>query len=317
MAVLTFATLQSEVFDQTGLDSTDMNNQIRVQRWLNLVQQDICARWPWNFLRSRESIVTVVDEKGGTVSVASGSTSVTGIGTAFVVGSTWLSGASYGDIGNYIQFAGTNDWYAITAVGGATGLTITPPYAGKTSLSGATYTLRKFFYSMSSSCDRICDVKNWNTPLKLDEMFPRDVDFVQPNPQSSNTSYGFFPYGYDPSNNVQIVPYPFPSDARLFEVKTFKRPTDMVNPTDFPTLPNKWSHVIAFGANSLAYAYMRKWDGATAWEKMFEAKIEDLKAQERTSEDLSPILQSIDSGHGSSENWLQMPDNYPSMPGRP
>jgi len=282
-----------------------------------LVQQDICARWPWNFLRSRESIVTVVDKTAGTISLTSGGTTVTGVGTAFASGSTWLSGGSYGDIGNYIQFAGANDWYAITAVSSTTSITITPPYAGLVNLSGAAYTLRKFFYSMSSNCDRICDVKNWNTPLKLDEMFPRDVDFVQPNPQSTNTSYGFIPYGYDPTNNVQIIPYPFPSDARLFEIKTFKRPTDMSGSTDLPTIPNKWAHIICFGASGLGYLYLRKPDIAAQWLNLFEKKIEDMMAQERTSEDSSPILQSIDSGFGSTENWLQMPDNYPSVPGRP
>lgn len=309
MAALTFSTIQTEVFDQTGLDSTDTNNQTRVSRWINFVQQDICARWPWNFLRSRETVTTVPDYITGTVSVSAGGTTVTGVGTVFT--------STQGNGQYYIQFANANDWYQVTAQGSGISLTISPAYAQATNASAVTYTLRKFFYSLSSSCDRICDVKNWNTPLKLDELFPRDVDFVQPNPQSSNTSYGFIPYGYDSSNNVQIIPYPFPSDARLFEIKTFKRPTDMVNPGDLPTLPNKWSHIIAFGANAVGFAYLRKPDFAQLWEAKFEAKIEDMMSQERTSEDSSPILQSIDSGMGSSENWLQMPDSFPNVTGRP
>ena len=63
--------------------------------------------------------------------------------------------------------------------------------------------------------------------------------------------------------------------------------------------------------------YLRKPDIATLWEEKFELKINDMMSQERTSEDSSPILQSIDSGMGSSENWLQMPDNYPPIQGRP
>jgi hypothetical protein len=307
MAALTFSTLQTFVYDQAGLVSS--NDATRVSLWINLIQQDICARWPWNFLRSRESIVTVPDYTTGTVSVNAGTTTVTGLGTAFT------SGQGNGQF--YIQFSTANDWYQVTTYNSGTSLTISPALAGTTNISGVTYTLRQFFYSLSSSCDRICDIKNWNTPLKLDELFPRDVDFTQPNPQSSNTSYGFIPYGYDSSNNVQIIPYPFPSDARLFEIKTFKRPTDMVNPTDLPTLPNKWAHIIGFGACALAFMYLRKIDISATWEKLFESKIEDMMAQERTSEDLSPILQSIDSGMGSTENWLQMPDNYPVVPGRP
>lgn len=308
MAALTFADLTQEVYDQTGLDSSNNGNQTRVGRWVNLIQQDICARWPWNFLRSRESIVTVPDYTTGTVSVNSGGTTVTGVGTAFM--------STQGNGQYWIQFSTANDWYAVTAQASGTSLTISPGYAPSTNASGVTYTIRKFFYSLSSNCDRICDVKNWNTPLKLDELFPRDVDFVQPNPQSSSTSFGFIPYGYDSSNNVQIIPYPFPSDARLFEIKTFKRPTDMSG-TALPSLPNKWSHVIAFGAVALGMVYLGKKDAAEKWFELFEKKIEDMMAQERTSEDISPILQSIDAGNGSSENWLQMPSSYPTVQGRP
>ena len=307
MAALTFSSLQTLVYDQTGLVSA--NDSSRVSSWINLIQQDICARWPWNFLRSRETIVTVPDYTTGTVSINNGSVTVAGSGTTFT---TTQGNGQY-----YIQFSGANDWYQVTTYNSATSLTITPTYTPSINAVNVTYTLRKFFYSLSSNCDRICDVKNWNTPLKLDELFPRDVDFSQPNPQSSNTSYGFIPYGYDSSNNVQIIPYPFPSDARLFEIKTFKRPTDMSSAGDLPTLPNKWSHVITFGACALGFLYLRKPEIAGMWEKLFEKKIEDMMAQERTSEDSSPILQSVDSGMGSSENWLQMPDNYPPVQGRP
>lgn len=309
MATITFSILQTEAYDQCGLDSTDTDNQTRVSRWINLIQQDIIARWPWNFMRSRETVVTVVDYNTGTVSVNAGGTTVTGSGTAFTAAQ---GGGQY-----YIQFSGANDWYQITAQGSGTSLTISPAYAGLTNLTNVTYTLRKFFYSMSSSCDRICDVKNWNTPLKLDELFPRDVDFSQPNPQSTNVSYGFFPYGYDSSGNVQICPYPFPSDARLLEIRTWKRPTDMVSAGDLPSTPNKWSHIIAFGAVGLGFMYLRKPEIAAQWFSLFEKKIEDMLSQERESEDLSPILSSIDNTGSQSENFLQMPSNFPNVPGRP
>ena len=50
---------------------------------------------------------------------------------------------------------------------------------------------------------------------------------------------------------------------------------------------------------------------------LFEKKIEDMLSQERMSEDLSPILDSIDNTGSMSENWLQMPSNFPNVPGRP
>ena len=105
MAALTFANLQTEVYDHSGLDSTDANNQTRVQRWINYVQQDICARWPWNFLRSRESIVTVIDVTG-TAGVTN-----TAIPRSRITASKQAPAPS----GLYLQFAGANDWYKISS----------------------------------------------------------------------------------------------------------------------------------------------------------------------------------------------------------
>src|ERR1700730_14621147 len=83
MANLTFIDIQNDVFAHTGLDSTDSTSQTNVKRWCNYVQQDICARWPWQFLEGRETIATIPDYTTGTVSINNGSTTVTGTGTSF------------------------------------------------------------------------------------------------------------------------------------------------------------------------------------------------------------------------------------------
>ena len=308
MANLLFSDLENEVYAHIGLDSTNTANQTNVDRWLNYTQQDICSRWPWPFMLGQETMVTIPDYSTGTVSVNAGGTTVTGVGTAFT---TLQADGTY-----YIQFNTANDWYPVSARASGTSITIGTAYQQTTNLSASAFTLRKFYYSLSSSADEIIDVVNWNTPVKLIQVDVRFIDGLNPNPQSTNSAYAYFPWGYDASGNLRITPYPFPSDARLFEIKTFKRPVDMTG-TALPTLPNKWAHIIAFGANAVAFAYLRKPEMMSAWEKMFEAKILDMMSQERTSEDSSPILQSIDSGAGSTENWLQMPDNYPSVPGRP
>ena len=137
MAALTFADLQTEVFDQTGLDSTDTNNHTRVQRWLNYVQQDIFARWPCNFLSSSETVVTVPDYTTGTVSINNGSATVSGSGTTFI--------SAQGNGQYYIQFSGANDWYLVTTFNSATSLTITPTYTPTANLVNGTYTPQKVF----------------------------------------------------------------------------------------------------------------------------------------------------------------------------
>jgi hypothetical protein len=247
-------------------------------------------------MESREAIQTIPDYTTGTVSVASAGTTVTGLLTVFT---TTMAAGQY-----YIQFEGSNDWYKIATRVSNTEITIEQGYTGTDALSGATFIVRKFFYSMSSACDRIVDVRNWGTPLKLVNMDPRTVDALRPNPQSTNSPYGYLCWGYDSSGNVQVTPYPFPSDARVIEMRTVKRPTD-----DSVSIPNKYAHVLAWGAISVGFAYMRKMDLAGAWNAKFEQRIEEMKGEFRLSEDEQPVMMSIDSVNRS--RMIQYPEQYP------
>lgn len=294
--VLAFSDLQTEVYQQAGLDSTDTTNQSNVTRWLNYVQQDICARWPWPFMESRESIVTIPDYSTGTVSVSASSATVTGVSTVFTT--------THADGTYYIQFAGSQDWYKVTARSSNTSITIENPYAGTTNLSGVTFLLRKFYYSLSSNCDRIVDVRNWQSPLKLVQVDARSLDGLRPNPQSTNTSYGYLCWQVDASGNIMVSPYPFPSDARELELRTIKRPTDGAI-----SIPNKYAHLTAWGAIAVAYGYLRKLDMASAWEGKFEQRLREMRSEYRMSEDMQPVLRSIDSIQRAK--WISMPESWP------
>jgi len=298
MANLTFSDLQSEVYAHTGLDSTDSAVQTNVARWLNYVQQDICARWPWPFMQGRESIVTTPDYATGTVSVSNGSTTVTGTGTVF-------SGS--GALGNttpyFIQFSGSNDWYGIASFNSTTSLTMDTAYQG-TSLVNSSYILRRMYYPLSQGCDRIIDARNWATPLKIIQVDPRTIDDLRPNPQSTNSSYGYMTWSVDSNGSINISPYPFPSDARLFEVRTLRKPSD-----GFVSIPNKYAHVIAWGGISVGFAFLRKFDMAEAWSNKLEQRVAQMRTEYRMSEDNQIIMRSIDSVQRAK--WIQMPEQYP------
>lgn len=305
MANLTFTDLQNEVYAHTALDSTDTTNQTNVKRWINYVQQDICSRWPWTFMYGREALATIPGYLTGTVSVNSGATTVTGSGTAFT--------ALQGDGTYYIQFSGANDWYNVTARGSGTSITIGNAYAPPTNLVNGTFTLRKFFYSLSSSVDEIFDIRNWNTPVKLIQCDPRTIDALNPLVESTNAPYAYMMFGVDSSGNQVFTPYPFPTDARLFEFRIKKRPTDMSAGGDFPSIPNKYAHVLAWGAVAIGFAYLRKFEDAQIWNAKVESRIAEMKKSYRQSEDYQPILRSIDSV--SRDRWIQFPENYPIVNG--
>lgn len=289
---LTYSNLETEVYDQLGLDS---NSQTRVDRWLNIAQNDICSRWPWSFMFGREAIVTVVDKTAGSVSVSAAGTTVTGVSTSFA--ST--------DIGSFIQFQGENDWYKIATTPSATSLTISTAYAQTTNLvAGSTYIIRKFFYSLSSAADRIIDIRNWNTPCKLVQIDSRTLDSFIPLMPATGFTYAYVAYGVDSSGNLQITPYPFPSDPRLFEIRTTIRPTDGAI-----SIPNKYAQIMAWGAIAQGFGFLRKFELETIWNAKYEASIAQMKKNDRLTEDMQPILSSIDAT--GSTSFQQLPGNYP------
>lgn len=302
MANLTFTDLQNEVFAHVGIDSNDTTNQNNVKRWINYCQQDLCGRWPWPFMFGREAIATIPDYSTGTVSISNSNTAVTGVGTTFTT--------THGDGTYFIQFAGTNDFYQVTSRSSNTSITLTTAFQG-TTLSGVTFILRKFFYSLSSTADEVVDCRNWNTPVKLIQCDFRTIDLINPLVQSTSPGYAYIMFGVDASGNQVFSPYPFPNDSRLFEFRTKKRPVDMSAGSDSPSIPNKYAHVLSWGANAVGFAYLRKFEEAAAWNNKVEVRIDQMKKEYRQSEDYQPVLSSIDSVNRS--RWIQFPASYPNL----
>lgn len=296
---MNWSTQLTEVYAQCGFDSSDTTVQSNVARWLNIVRQDIAGRWPWPFLQSRESLATIPDITTGTVSVNSGSTSVSHNLT------DWTTSAFPSVY--MIQFQNARDWYGITA-NGTNNLTLATAYQGTSNLTNGTYIVRKIFYSLSSAVDRILDIRNWNTPVKLVQTNYGVIDYMRPNPQSTNSVVAYVAYGIDSSGNVQITPFGFPSDNRLLEVRYLKRLTDVSSGTDVE-IPAKWHHVVNFGAIAMGFMYLRKPDVASIWTNAYEKKIQDMKEEMHVSLDDADVLKSMD--QYTHSNWLRLPEQFP------
>lgn len=293
--------MQTEVTQQAGLDIADSTQLANVKRWINMAQQDIAGRWPWPFLQSRASLATIADYETGTVAVSAGGTAVTGTDTV------WTT--THGDGSYYMQFDGANDWYKVTARGSNTAITIGTAYQGTSALTASTYILRKFFYSLGSTVDRILDIRNWNTPVKLVQVDYGTLDYMRPNPESVNSVVAYVAFGLDSSGNLQLTPYGFPSDARLLEIRFLQRLSDLSANGDLSVIPVKWHHVVTSGATALAYMYLRKGDLATYWNQFYEKKIVDMRKEMRPSIDDTDVLRSVD--QPTHSNFLRLPDNFP------
>lgn len=297
-----FSVLQAECFAQLRLGSSDATNIALVKRWLNIAQQDVAMRYPWPFLNTRESITTVVDKKSGTVAVTAGSTTVTGTSTSFAAA----------DVGKFIQFQGANDWYRISARSSTTDITIDTAYAPTTNLAaGSTYVIRKFFYSLSSSVDRILDIKNWEMAIRFIATDFGTLDWISGANMASGSSSAYAMYGLDSSGNVQLTFYPFPTTPQVYEVKYLKRLTDMSADAELSVIPVKWHHVLIEGALVYGFNYLRKPDLAKYWTELYASHLQTMMQNCRESLDEIPVLQAIDQFNKS--DWIRLPGEFPSL----
>src|SRR6185369_8156270 len=155
----TFLQLQQELGAQVGLDQTVSSQETLLKRWINNAQQTILRAYEWPFLRSPTPLViqTVTDITTGTVATTAASTTI-----------TFSSAPSVSVAGRFIQTSSSNDWYKITAHTAAT-TTATLEIAAIYTAAAATYTVRKFYYSTSSSVDRIIQIFQDVQPYQLQE----------------------------------------------------------------------------------------------------------------------------------------------------
>lgn len=235
---MTFLEMQQELASRLRLDMNQSDQVTLIKRWLNQSQYEIWARHDWPWALDREIVQTVVDKTDGTVSIDAGGQTVTGVSTAF----------ASGDVGKFIQFSSSNDWYKVSTFSGTTSIAIEAPYVGTSALSAGTYTLRKVFYNVSSSVEKILSIRQTISPVKLTLVPYREYDLWKPNQEATSNPQIYVPWGFDSSNRWTFSLDPFPSDVLNLEVRFKKEATELSADGDETTIPNKWQHVLIEGA---------------------------------------------------------------------
>lgn len=298
----TFLTLQTEVSDRLNLDISVAANATRIKRWINLIINDIAARYPFEFLFSRAFVQTVADKTAGTVSVAAAGTAVTGVGTAFA--ST--------DKRSFIQFANDTNWYEVTVVGGTTSITISPALAGS-AISGGTYTLRKVYYDLPADLFQVFDVRQSNTPLKLTQVGVFTIDSYQPDINTVSAPTSYYLFRDDPDTAVtsakqrQIAFFPVADNVYNIEVRYFLEQVDLSGSTDIPLIPVPYYEVILSGAEWLGSKFIND-PREENHKKAYEYGIQKMIDMENSLGDWLPVLSSSDTNETS--RFLPMPTTF-------
>lgn len=296
--------LQQELADRLNLDQTVAANATKLQRWLNLIQQDFCGRQNWKFLEEREAVAITIDYTTGTAEVTNASATVTGTGTVWVAA----------HVRSFIQFADNNDdWYEITARGSNTSITISPAFQGTTDTS-TTYTIRKVFYPLSASAEDILDIRQYQSPRKLTCYGFRAVDRYRPNMAASGNPVGYYKYRLDPdvaataAKAIQFVLEPAPSAAMILEVRIKKILADYAaTDGNISQVPVRWHNIMLDGAEAMGRMHLNDPGYQNARDR-YEEGVGRAMAEDRALGDRNVVIGSQQETQAS--RWLPFPSNY-------
>ena len=298
----TFLVQQQELADRLNIDQTVTANATRLKRWLNLIQQDIASRYPFEWLFARAYVQTQVDKTAGTVAIANGGTAVTGTSTAFAAG----------DKRSFIQFEGDTNWYEVTVVGGTTSLTITPAFAG-TTLTTGTYTLRKVYYDLPTDVASIYDARQANTPLKLTNLGVWTLDTYQPNINTVSMPTAYYRFRLDPdiaataAKSTQVGFFPSPDAVYNIEFRYLLEQIDLSADGDIPFLPVPYHTVMIDGAEWLGAKFLNT-GNQDELKKAYEFAVQQLIDNENANGDWMPVLGSTDTQNTS--RFLPFPTTF-------
>lgn len=299
-----FSDMQTEVSDRAkAYDSTVSADLTKIKRWINMAQQDICARRNWPFMLYHEIIQTVADITTGTVSINSASTSL-----------TFSSGPTASVTDRFIQFSTSDDWYKISShTAASTSATITPAYGGSSNISGGTYTVRKIFYATTTPLDSILDIKKTVNGRFLGIAPARYTDVFLPLYYDAGEIYNYISSVPDSTGGVRISFLYSPSSVENLQVRGIKKLADLSADADVSLIPARWHSAILDLASFYAFSSL---DDTRAKDFLIRAEQIILAMVETFDYDLGRqrVAQSLDMGLHSGPEYT-LPSNYGVMEG--
>lgn len=304
----TFLVLQQELAAQVGLDQTVSSQATLLKRWLNNAQQMVLRAFEWPFLRNPTSMViqTVPDYTTGTVLTTAGSTSIT-----LSVAPTDVNGSNVSVLGRYIQTSSSKDWYRITAhTSGTTAATL--EIAAITTAAAATLTIRKVYYSTTTSVDRIIQVWQDVLPYQMLESSPEYFQSFNPGYLGTGPARICLVSGVDSTGAPQFRLWPNPDSVMNIRIDYFPVATDMSADSDVSVIPAKWhTTVLVEGAKAQAFNFLddsRFKDSVS----LFDTMIEEMKSEYDISLHRHRVMTAADNQPvGGNLGYMPLPFNYP------
>ncbi|MFN3075346.1 MAG: hypothetical protein ABT940_00415 [Alphaproteobacteria bacterium] len=273
-----YTDLQNRVRVATGITATET----QAKRYCNIALQDIHIGtdyvFPWT--ERRAFLTTKAPYTTGTVSIAAGSLSLTGSGTAWNTANTYNQNNLR--VGSKLTIAGATDIYRVSAVSGDTAATLETRYVASSDASAAEYRAFEDEYALASDFLRPIDFAlfstDWNIPLLDRKEFrrlhtrgnisgkPTSASILDLSFSGSTTPVRkvvFYPY----PDQTYIIPYSYVT-SNLVVTSAGVEQSAMSSDTDEPMMPLRYRHIIVLHA--LANWYRDKRDDARSQEAKAE-----------------------------------------------
>ncbi len=251
-----------QLFD-TVQDKLPKNSPVRgIPQAVNEILERIQGKGPWTFWQKKTDLTLIAEYTTGTVDVVQGDATVTGTGTTFTSAM----------VGRKFQ-ASNSEVYTIATFTDTTHVELDTEFVSA-SASGQTFTIYQDTYALPS--DTLRAIAFWDETLK------RAVEFLPPTviktldvffDTTGVLSKRIGQWGYDSSNNVQVIFFPKPTTAAKIPMWYYKRPTLVTGLSSTPDIPDHMHNTIALG---LIAHYTRDSDDVVNFERSLnERKKED------------------------------------------
>ncbi len=300
---MNFLQMKQDLADRlSSFDETVSSDNVRLGRWINRAQDNICLAWNWPFNRQLDIIQTVPDYSTGT-------TDITG-STATV---TFSSGPVDSLTGRFIKFGSLSDWYKIDAhTAGATTATISPTYRG-TTLTASTFLVRKFRYELASNALTVLDVKIASNSKNLTSLSPIMTDMMVQMISGTGTPTAYFLTTPSIEGYPQIGFFPNANDVYNIYVDEKFATTEMVSDTDTSIIPSPYHDSIVTLASYYGFLKINSLDRAAMVFKEFNESMEEMKKVYTQDAGRNRIMRPIDGSSGAQYQGYNLPPEFGQM----
>lgn len=303
-----FADLIGDLMSRARVDSNQSINAVVAKRFINTGLYDMHLgngeRFPWAERNAR--LLTQPSYQAGTVSVAQGSTSVTGVGSAWNTVNAF--GARNVRAGGKIVFGGDETVYEVLSVASNLALTLTDVYRGAT-LSGGGYLYFEDEYDLAADFLKPLDKTRFDgrgeIPIIDRREFRRRFTRITTTGQviacaifdkafAGDTTPRRRVRLYRPPSEARYIPYAYVT-SNLAVTATGVEQAQLVNDTDEPIVPLYARHLIVL----------------KALEHWYRDKKNDSRSQEAKAEYVDGVTRLL----GDVEVGAQRPQFQPNVSG--